>query len=148
MRRAVQAFLDSKPMISGPLEVELRELDPTTDPRSGLEVEVPPMAVLWVEERPLAVRLRDVVALSPSPSEPGLSVLVEADCVAGASPSSTWPRPASGACSARRRARDCRAESQSSSSRQPHVQVVVVVDEGLHSLRRTGQPGVGAHEIT
>jgi hypothetical protein len=82
MRRAVQAFLDSKPMISGPLEVELRELDPTTDPRSGLEVEVPPMAVLWVEERPLAVRLRDVVALSPSPSEPGLSVLVEADCVA------------------------------------------------------------------
>jgi hypothetical protein len=81
MRRALQAFLDSQPLSGGPLEVELRELDPTSDPRSGLEVEVPPMVVLWVEERPLAVRLREVVAVCPSPSGPGLSVAVEADCL-------------------------------------------------------------------
>ena len=34
-RRAVQAFLGAKPLSRGPLEVELRESPPTTDPRSG-----------------------------------------------------------------------------------------------------------------
>jgi hypothetical protein len=86
MRRAVQAFLDARPVSGGPLEVELRELGPTTDPRSGERIDVPPMAVLWVEERPLAVLLRDVVALSPYPTDPELSEDLEADCIAAGLP--------------------------------------------------------------
>ncbi len=83
IRVAIQAFLESTAFRGGQLEVELRELEATTDPRSGAEVEVPPMVVLWVEERPLAVRLREVVALSPSPSDPGLSAAVESGCLGG-----------------------------------------------------------------
>ncbi len=82
MRKAVQAFLEERRARGGPLEVELRELDPTTDPRSGVPLEVPPMVVLWLEERPLAVRLRNIVALSPSPAHPAISIAVEADCLA------------------------------------------------------------------
>jgi hypothetical protein len=81
-RKAVQAFLEARPMSRGPLEVELRELPPTTDPRSGLPVAVPPLVVLWLEERPLAVRIRDVVALSRFPPEPRLGTVIEGDCLA------------------------------------------------------------------
>ncbi len=78
----MQAFLEATPFSRGSLEVELRELPPTTDPRSGEPLPVPPMVVLWLEERPLAVRIRDVVALSRFPPEPHLATLVEGDCLA------------------------------------------------------------------
>jgi hypothetical protein len=81
-RRAVQAFLEAKPLKRGPLEVELRESQPTTDPRSGQPLLVPPVVVLWIEERPVAVRVRTVVAISRFPPEPRLVSTLEADCLA------------------------------------------------------------------
>ena len=62
-RRAIQAFLQAKPVSRGPLEVELRESPHTSDPRSGEPILVPPLVLLWIEERPVAVRLRDIVAI-------------------------------------------------------------------------------------
>jgi hypothetical protein len=81
-RRAVQAFLGAKELKRGPLEVEVRESPPTTDPRSGRPLLVPPVVVLWIEERPVAVRMRDVVAVSRFPPEPRLVTMLEADCLA------------------------------------------------------------------
>ena len=81
-RRAVQAFLGAKELARGPLEVEVRESPPTTDPRSGLPILVPPVVVLWIEERPVAVRMRNVVAISRFPPEPRLVTMLEADCLA------------------------------------------------------------------
>jgi hypothetical protein len=81
-RRVVQAFLGAKPLSRGPLEVELRESPPTTDPRSGHNLPVPPVVVLWIEERPVAVRVRTVVAISRFPPEPRLVSMLEADCLA------------------------------------------------------------------
>jgi hypothetical protein len=81
-RRAVQAFLGAKPFCRGPLEVALRESPPTTDPRNGKPVLVPPVVVLWIEERPVAVRVRTVVAISRFPPEPRLVTMLEADCLA------------------------------------------------------------------
>jgi len=80
--RTVRAFLQGEPMAMGPLEVELRESPPTTDPRSGYEVPVPPMTILWVEERPLAVRLHNVVAVSSFPPVPRLGSLVTSEAIA------------------------------------------------------------------
>jgi hypothetical protein len=82
-RRAVQAFLGAKPLSRGPLEVELRQSPPTTDPRSGKPLGVPPVVVLWIEERPVAVRVRNVVAISRFPPEPRLVTMLEGDCLAG-----------------------------------------------------------------
>jgi hypothetical protein len=81
-RRTVQAFLEAKPLSRGGLEVELRESSPTTDPRSGQPLLVPPVVVLWIEERPVAVRVRTVVAISRFPPEPRLVSMLEADCLA------------------------------------------------------------------
>jgi hypothetical protein len=81
-RRTVQAFLGAKPLSRGPLEVELRESPPTTDPRSGKPMPVPPVVVLWFEERPVAVRVRMVAAISRFPPEPRLASVLEADCLA------------------------------------------------------------------
>jgi hypothetical protein len=81
-RRAVQSFLGAKPLSRGPLEVELRHSAPTTDPRSGELLPVPPVVVLWIEERPVAVRVRTVVAISRFPPEPRLVSMLEADCMA------------------------------------------------------------------
>ena len=81
-RRAVQAFLGAKPLSRGPLEVELRDSPPTTDPRSGKPMSVPPVVVLWIEERPVAVRVRTVAAISRFPPEPRLVAMLEADCLA------------------------------------------------------------------
>ena len=81
-RRAVQAFLGAKELARGPLEVEVRESPPTTDPRSGRPLLVPPVVVLWIEERPVAVRMRNVVAISRFPPEPRLVSMLEADCLA------------------------------------------------------------------
>ena len=79
----VRAFLRGEESRRGPLEVELRESPPTTDPRSGRPLAVPPLTILWVEERPLAVRLRNVVAISSFPSQPRLATLVESEAGAG-----------------------------------------------------------------
>lgn len=80
--RTVRAFLRGEPTARGPLEVELRPSPPTTDPRSGHPVAVPPLTILWVEERPLAVRLRNVVAINSFPPLPRLATLVEAEATA------------------------------------------------------------------
>ena len=81
-RRAVQAFLEANELTRGALEVEVRESPPTTDPRSGQPLPVPPVVVLWIEERPVAVRMRNVVAISRFPPEPRLVSMLEADCLA------------------------------------------------------------------
>jgi hypothetical protein len=81
-RRAVQAFLGAKPLSRGGIAVELRESAPTTDPRSGQPLPVPPVVVLWIEERPVAVRVRTVVAISRFPPQPRLVAMLEADCLA------------------------------------------------------------------
>jgi hypothetical protein len=81
-RRAVQAFLGAKPLSRGPLQIELRDSPPTSDPRSGHPVLVPPVVVLWIEERPVAVRVRTVVAISRFPPEPRLVSMLEAECLA------------------------------------------------------------------
>ena len=78
----MQAFLGAKPLSRGPLEVEIRESSPTSDPRSGRPLPVPPVVVLWIEERPVAVRVRTVVAISRFPPEPRLVSMLEADCIA------------------------------------------------------------------
>ena len=81
-RRTVQAFLEAKPVVRGAVEIELRESPPTTDPRSGQPLPVPPVVVLWIEERPVAVRVRTVVAISRFPPQPRLVSMLEADCLA------------------------------------------------------------------
>jgi hypothetical protein len=81
-RRTVQAFLEAKPASRGGFEVELRESPPTTDPRSGQPLPVPPVVVLWIEERPVAVRVRTVVAISRFPPDPRMVSMLEADCLA------------------------------------------------------------------
>jgi len=81
-RRAVQAFLEAKETTRGFLQVELRQSPPTTDPRSGMPLPVPPVVVLWIEERPVAVRVRTVVAISRFPPEPRMVAMLEADCLA------------------------------------------------------------------
>ena len=78
----MQAFLGAKPLSRGGLEVEVRESSPTTDPRSGKPMVVPPVVVLWIEERPVAVRVRTVVAMSRFPPEPRLVTMLEAECLA------------------------------------------------------------------
>ena len=81
-RRAVQAFLQASPLSRGSLEVELRAAPQTSDPRSGDPVLVPPLVVLWIEERPVAVRVRGVVAMSRFPPEPRLVSMLEGECLA------------------------------------------------------------------
>lgn len=72
----MRAFLRGETMTLGQLEVELRECPPTTDPRSGRTVFVPPVSILWLEERPLAVRVHNVVGVSTFPPIPRLGTLV------------------------------------------------------------------------
>jgi hypothetical protein len=82
-RRAVRAFLRAEEMLEGQYEVEMRESPPTTDPRSGRPIAVPPLLILWVKERPLAVRLRNVVAISRFAPSPRLATLLEGEATAG-----------------------------------------------------------------
>ena len=81
-RRAVESFMQGRAMSHGRLDVELRERAQTTDPRSGRPLAVPPLVVMWVEERPLAVRVRNVVALSRFPPRPELAAHLEAEVLA------------------------------------------------------------------
>ncbi|HEY1357029.1 MAG TPA: hypothetical protein VGF21_01875 [Thermoleophilaceae bacterium] len=76
-QRAVRSFLRCEPLVRGPLEVELRESAPTTDPRSGQRIGVPPLVVLWVWERPHAVRVRSVIAVNRFPPNPRLVEVLE-----------------------------------------------------------------------
>ena len=66
----------------GELEVEVRPSAPTSDPRSGRQVAVPPLAILWAGERPLAVKLRAVVAVSRFATMPRVASLVETEASA------------------------------------------------------------------
>jgi hypothetical protein len=81
-RRVVHAFLEAKPLRRGAVEVELRESPPTTDPRSGRPLAVPPVSVLWIEERPMAVKLRGVVAISRFPPDTSLATMLEGESLA------------------------------------------------------------------
>ncbi|MEA2331548.1 MAG: hypothetical protein QOH58_1686 [Thermoleophilaceae bacterium] len=60
----------------------MRASDPTTDPRSGWPLTVPPLVILWVGERPLAVRLRNAVAISRFATNPRLANLLETEAIA------------------------------------------------------------------
>jgi hypothetical protein len=85
-QRAVRAFLACEPLVRGSLKVELRESPPTTDPRSGRPVAVPPLVLLWVEDRPLAVRVRSLIAISRSPASLRLVALLEDRALAAGLP--------------------------------------------------------------
>ena len=78
----MRALLEAKEYVRGELEVEVRPSHPTSDPRSGRQVTVPPLAILWTGERPLAVKLRNTVAVSRFPTMPRLAGLVESEAVA------------------------------------------------------------------
>ena len=73
----MQAFLEAKATTRGSIEVELRESAPTSDPRSGRPLFVPPVVVLWIAERPVVVRVRGVVAISRFPPEPRMVSMLE-----------------------------------------------------------------------
>jgi hypothetical protein len=78
-QRAVRAFLAGEELVRGEIEVEVRSSPSTSDPRSGRPMAVPPMVILWAGERPLAVRLRSVVAVSRFATMPRLATLLEGE---------------------------------------------------------------------
>ena len=90
-QRAVRSFLRAEGFVRGDLEVEVRALPPTTDPRSGRPLPVPPLVILWVGERPLAVRLRSVVAVSRFATLPRLASLLEGEAHVGGFPVQRMP---------------------------------------------------------
>ena len=143
-QRSVRAFLEAGGARAGKeIEVEVRPSLPTTDPRSGWPLTVPPLVILWVGERPLAVRLRSVVAISRFPTNPPPGHLIEGESQrdglrdradAGSRPlavvlAAAAPTPR-------------RALVPSD----PHVQVVVVVRERDDDSRRPGEPRVRPDE--
>ena len=75
----MRALLGGHEYVRGELEVEVRPSQPTSDPRSGRAVAVPPLAILWVAERPVAVKLRNAVAVSRFPTVPRVASLVESE---------------------------------------------------------------------
>ena len=81
-QRAVRAFLGALELVRDEIEVEVRPSEPTTDPRSGWPMNVPPLVILWVGERPLAVRLRSAVAISRFATSPRLANLLETEAAA------------------------------------------------------------------
>jgi hypothetical protein len=90
-QRAVRAFLRGEDYVRAELEVEARPSPPTTDPRSGQLLRVPPLVILWAGERPLAVRLRSVVAISRFPTMPRLASLLEGEAQAAGFPVQRMP---------------------------------------------------------
>ena len=78
----MRAFIDAEELVRDEIEVEVRASAPTTDPRSGWPMTVPPLVILWVGERPLAVRLRAVVAISRFPTNARMANLVEGEASA------------------------------------------------------------------
>jgi hypothetical protein len=85
-QRAVRAFLRGEGFTRGELEVEVRPSPPTSDPRSGDVLRVPPLVILWDGERPLAVRLRSVVAVSRFAPAPRIASLLEGEAQAAGFP--------------------------------------------------------------
>jgi hypothetical protein len=81
-QRAVRAFLRGEELVRGELEVEVRPSPPTSDPRSGKMLPVPPLVIMWSAERPMAVRLRSIVAVSNFATLPRLASLVEGEAEA------------------------------------------------------------------
>ena len=81
-QRAVRALLGGKAYVRGELEVEVRPSQPTPDPRSGRQIAVPPLVILWAAERPLAVKLRNAVAVSRFAPMPRVASLVETEAAA------------------------------------------------------------------
>ncbi len=78
----MRALLGGKEYVRGELEVEVRASQPTSDPRSGRQIAVPPLVILWAAERPLAVKLRNAVAVSRFATMPRLASLVETEAAA------------------------------------------------------------------
>ena len=93
-QRAVRAFLKAEDLVRGSLKVELRDSEPTSDPRSGRLVPVPPLVIMWWEERPLAVRLRLLVALSRFPCNDRLASMLEDELMAVGLPVQRVPEAA------------------------------------------------------
>lgn len=85
-QRAARAFLRAERFDSGSLTVEVRPSAPTTDPRGGAPVAVPPLVILWIEDRPLAVLLRGVVATSTMAQSSRLGVMVAERALAAGLP--------------------------------------------------------------
>jgi hypothetical protein len=85
-QRAARAFLRAQRLDAGSLTVEVRQSPPTSDPRCGSPVAVPPLVILWVEDRPLAVLLRGVVATSTMAQSSRLGVLVAERALAAGLP--------------------------------------------------------------
>ena len=80
-QRAVRAFLRCEEFVRAPLMVELRDREPTSDPRSGQPIAVPRLVVLWVEDRPVAVRLRSLVVVTRFPSNSRIVALLEGEAL-------------------------------------------------------------------
>ena len=78
----MRALLGGEDYTRGELEVEVRPCHPTSDPRSGRPIAVPPVAILWAAERPLAVKLRNAVAVSRFATMPRVATLVESEALA------------------------------------------------------------------
>ena len=81
-QRAVRALLVGEDYARGELEVEVRPHEPTTDPRTGRPLAVPPLVILWAGERPLAVKLRSVVAVSRFATHATSGHLIESEALA------------------------------------------------------------------
>jgi hypothetical protein len=81
-QRAVRALLGAREYVRGELEVEVRPSSPTSDPRSGRQMAVPPLVILWAGERPLAVKLRNAVAVTRFATMPRVASLVESEATA------------------------------------------------------------------
>jgi hypothetical protein len=90
-QRAVRAFLRGDEFARGELEVEVRPSPPTTDPRSGRILRVPPLVIMWAGERPVAVRLRSVVAVSRFATVPRIASLLEGEARAAGFPVQRMP---------------------------------------------------------
>jgi hypothetical protein len=80
-QRAVRALLGGREYVRGELEVEVRPSSPTSDPRSGRQMAVPPLVILWAGERPLAVKLRNAVAVTRFSTMPRVASLVESEAM-------------------------------------------------------------------
>ena len=78
----MRALLGGAEYTRGELEVELRHSHSTSDPRSGRQIAVHPLAILWAAERPLAVKLRNAVAVSRFATRPRVANLVESESMA------------------------------------------------------------------
>ena len=105
---------------------------------------MPPLVILWVGERPLAVRLRSVVAVSRFATHPRVANLVEGEASAmGFASSGCRGRPLAALLAAAAAA----AGRALTRAADPHVQVVVVVGERDHHAGGPVRPRVRPDEV-